>query len=101
MTDKTLTLLGFASKAGKLSYGFNKAVGCAKNGKAKLLICAFDISDKSKKELTFYSQKYNLPFWVLDTDSQTLSSAIGNRCGVVSVNDTGFCKSIIAQEEKR
>ncbi len=98
--NKTLTLLGFASKARKLSYGLNASKESAKNGKSKLLIVCSDISEKSKKEIVFFSEKYKIPFKVLKETMQELSVAVGKECGIVSVNDAEFCKSIKAQEEQ-
>ena len=50
---KALTLLGFAAKAGKLSFGMDAAVKTLKSGKAFLAVAAYDVSDKSRKEIAF------------------------------------------------
>ena len=99
MSAKVLTLLGFASKAGKLSFGMNDSIASAKRGKAKLFVVSNDLSPKSLKEMTFYKTKYNLPLKVLDEDMQTVSSAVGRKCGIIAVLDAGFAKSISSQEE--
>ena len=45
--SKALTLLGFASKAGKLSFGADAALKSLKEKKAKLIVAACDVSEKS------------------------------------------------------
>ena len=88
--------MGFASKAGKLSYGFDASVISAKSKKAKLIVVSEEISSKSSKEIQFYSQKYNIDFILLEgMDIQTVSEAVGRKCGIVSVNDKGFAEAIL------
>ena len=50
MNDKILTLLGFATKAGKLSYGFDAVKTALAQSKSKLVLIANDLSQKSQKE---------------------------------------------------
>lgn len=88
--------MGFASKAGKLSYGFDASIISAKSRKAKLIVVSEEISPKSKKEMQFYSQKNNIDFILLEgMDIQTVSQAVGHKCGIVSVNDKGFADAIL------
>lgn len=95
MTNKVLTLLGFASKAGKLEYGLAKSSESVKLKKAKLLVCACDVSDKSKKEVAFISHNKNLDFVTLeDVTIEVLSVAVGRKCGVIAVCDIGFAQAI-------
>lgn len=100
MKEKTLTLLGFASKSGKLSFGAAAANTALKTKKAKLIVISADVSEKSKKEAVFYADKYNIPHITLDVDMQNLSAAVGNKCGVLSVNDIQFANSILREETK-
>ena len=60
MQSKVLTLLGFASKAGKLQFGMAKSGESVKSGKSALLICACDVSDKSKKEVAFLTNNIRM-----------------------------------------
>ena len=96
MTDKILTLLGFASKAGNLSYGFDSVKTALNKQKSKLVLMAYDISPKTEKEVAFFSEKMNVPNLLLENcDMQTLSHAIGKKCAVLSVNDAQFANSLI------
>lgn len=94
MNSKILTLLGFCSKAGKISYGMNTTVASLKSGAAKVVISAVDTSEKSKKELIFHAEKYGTESLILSVTAEELSHAVGRRCSVLSVNDTGFADAI-------
>lgn len=95
MDSKILTLLGFASKAQKLSFGAAASSQTVKSGKSKLIVISSDISEKSKKEIRFLSDKYGINSIVLDTVSTiTLSNAVGRNCGILSINDSSFASAI-------
>ncbi len=95
MNDKLLTLLGFASKANKLSYGFDAVCGALSQGKSELVLTANDTSQKSKKEISFFCNKFKTRLIVLDNyNMQTLSHAIGHKCAIISVNDISFASGI-------
>lgn len=89
-------MLGFASKAGKLSYGQAASLEAIKKRKTKLLVVASDISAKSQKELKFYADKNKIPYLVLqETGIIELTNAVGRSCGAVSVNDDSFADTIM------
>ena len=95
MNNKTLSLLGFASKSGNLSYGFASCLEALGRKKAKLIICAKGLSEKTKKEITFHAEKVSIEVLTLkNVDIFTLSNSIGHKCGVISVNEIGFAKSL-------
>jgi ribosomal protein L7Ae-like RNA K-turn-binding protein len=93
--NKVLTLLGFASKAGKLDFGSAKTLESINKNRAKLVAYATDLSEKSKKEILFFAHNKNIK--VIDLEDVTieqLSIAVGRKCGVLAVNDNGFADSI-------
>ncbi len=95
VNNKLLTLLGFAAKAGKLSYGMDMSQLAVKTGKSFLVVCAFDVSEKSKKEISFHTNNKNVPFIVLDdVNIETVGKAVGRKCGILSVNDESFAEAI-------
>ena len=101
MLNKNLTLLGFASKAGKLAFGMDAAANSLKSHRAHIIITACDISPKSFKEIAFFSQKYNIPIISFsDCNMERLSKAVGRKCGIISVNDEGFSKALLENFEK-
>ena len=95
--DKVLTLLGFASKSGALCFGAFKTTEAVKRGRAKCVLIAEDISDKSRKETLFYCEKYGALAYVLKgVNIEALSHAVGVKCGVVAVTGETFKNPIIS-----
>ncbi len=95
MSSKALTLLGFASKAGKLQFGMQKTDESIKKNKTKLIVTACDLSDKSKKEILFFARNKNISVVTLnEVTIEKLSTAVGRKCGIISVNDEGFADAI-------
>ena len=95
LNNKILRLLGFAAKAGALSYGFEAAVTSVKASKASLVLVAEDISPKSRKEVAFFADKKAVKnFTLKGFDIKTISDAVGRKCGIISVNDTGFANAL-------
>lgn len=99
LNEKILSLLGFAAKAGKLSYGFEAATGAVETKKSFLVLTASDISAKTRKEIIYYADRNQVMHIALKgIDIKTLSDAVGRKCGIISVNNSGFantCKSYI------
>lgn len=95
MNNKILSLLGFATKAGKLGFGFEATREALRNNKSKLVLIASDISEKSLKEMKFYSEKANVRCIELkDLNLIDISNSVGRKCGIISVNDNGFADAL-------
>ncbi len=95
MNDKFLTLLGFAAKAGRLSFGMDACTAAIKANKTKLALVCSDISAKSRKEIAYFCDKYNAEHICLgDYDIQAVTTAVGRKCGILSVNDSSFADAI-------
>lgn len=95
MNNKILSLLGFATKAGKLSFGFEASVQAIKSSKARLVLVCEDISPRSLKEIRFFADKKNIKYFILKgIDIKALSTAIGRKCGIASVNEVGFADAL-------
>ena len=94
-SEKILSLLGFAAKAGKLSFGTHAATFAIESGRARLVIAAEDISEKSVKELKFKADKKNITVLnLVGIHTAELSKRVGKNCGIVAVNDSGFADAI-------
>lgn len=97
MTDKALTLLGFASKAGALCFGAANTEYAVRRGKAKGVFFASDISAKSRKEILFHCGKFGVKAFELEnTGIDRLTGAVGRKCGVVAVLDDKFNTPLIS-----
>lgn len=100
MTDKILTLLGFAAKSGNLIYGANATIEALKVKKAFLAVAAADVSPKTLKEIQFFAQKNSLPVLSLENERiESLSNAVGRKCGVVALTDRQFAQSVLKAAE--
>lgn len=96
--DKILTLLGFASKARKLSFGMDASCTAIKRKLSHLVVVAEDVSEKSRKEITFAAAKIQVPVITLkNCNMEKLSHAVGKKGGIISVNQIGFAQSIIKE----
>lgn len=96
MSDNpVLSRLGFARKAGRLSFGFAKTKEAILKGKSKLIVIASDISEKSEKETRFFAK--DIPVLKIENTIEEISAAVSFRAGIVSVNDQGFAEAILKQ----
>ena len=94
--DRALTLLGFAAKAGRLSFGMDASIKAIRKRKSFLILAAGDVSEKSQKEIAFFAKKGSVSFVLLERlDIKTVSDAVGRRCGILSVNDSGFADAFL------
>ena len=65
-------------------------------GKSKLIVVASDVSEKSQKEIKFSSSNKDIKVITLeDITIETVSDAVGRKCGIISVNDSGFADAIL------
>jgi len=95
LDNKILTLLGFASKAGKLTFGAALSTEALNTKKARLVIVSSDVSEKSKKEICFYASKAQVNCIILENvTTNILSNAVGRNCGILSINDSSFASAI-------
>ncbi len=97
MTDNILTLLGFAVKAGRVSFGMQAAREALRLERSRLIVVADDLSPKSEKEIRFFADRSSVPVQRLACPMDTMSHALGHKAGIVSVNDDGFADAIRAR----
>ncbi len=93
--DRILQLLGLCRRAGRLKLGSDAAVSSAAQGEARLLLCAEDISENTRKKIKSAADMYGVKFFTLNRTKDSLSAALGKFCTVVAVNDSGFAKKLI------
>ncbi len=95
MNNKFFTLLGFAAKAGKLSFGHDAAKQSIRSGKAKALVVASDASDRLAEEMTGMAD--GIPVFFSGKTIEETGKILGRRAAVLSVNDVGFSDSLNIQ----
>ncbi|MBQ1986157.1 MAG: ribosomal L7Ae/L30e/S12e/Gadd45 family protein [Clostridia bacterium] len=97
MMNRALSNMGLARRAGKLNWGYDTAVEAMKNGDVCLALTAADLSEKTKKNVRFEAEKYNVPFVDTVFSMEEISAAIGKKTGVVVICDAGFAKKLMQE----
>lgn len=95
MQNKFLSLLGMARKANRVSLGYDKALEAVHSGKSFAVFLASDLSEKTKRGLVFASEETDISVITTEYTIFELTSALGSKTGVVSVNDSGFAKKLL------
>jgi len=89
---KVINLLTICRKAGKLTFGFDASKEAILSEKARLIILASDISQKTEKEIRFFAAKTNITVLRTDINIGELSAGTGKKAGVIAVCDEGFAQ---------
>lgn len=100
MKDKALSLLGLARRAGKLEAGFDAAAISAREKRARLLLAARDVSDKTFKNLRYEADRAGIPAVRLEAEMEETGRACGVKAGVLAVTDEGFAKALLGMTEE-
>lgn len=95
--DKVLSLIGLATKAGKIASGEFCTEREVKAGEAKLVIIAEDASDNTKKKFKNMCDFYQVPICCYN-GKEVLGHAMGKELRAsLAVLDDGFARSILKQ----
>ena len=89
---KTADLLGICLKAGKAVKGFDSAMEEVKNGNARCVLTAFDVSPKTFKEAMFSCGRRNVRVYATELTKAELGKLCGKDTGVLAICDPGFAK---------
>jgi len=96
MTNRFLSLLGLAQRAGKLAGGEDKVLQAIQKGKAHLVIVASDASPNTAKKFTDKCTYYKIQL-CREYDRVTLGQATGRTERVViAVTDKGFADAMMS-----
>ncbi len=99
MNDKFLSLLGMARRSGRVSLGHDAVINSIVRSRARLCVMSKEASERLQKEIKHactYENK-NIPVIVTDYSLMELSSAVGSKAAVISVDDEGFAKALISK----
>ncbi|MDO4617755.1 MAG: ribosomal L7Ae/L30e/S12e/Gadd45 family protein [Lachnospiraceae bacterium] len=93
-SNKALSMLGMAARAGKTVSGEFSVEKAVKQGSALLVLLAEDASDNTKKKFNDMCSYRDIPC-LLAADKETLGRAIGKEYrACVAVEDENFAKVI-------
>ena len=96
-SNKVYSMLGLATKAGKVASGEFATDKSVKAGKAWLVIVSEDASDNTKKMFSNMCEFYEVPRYVFGTKEE-LGHAIGKAMrSSLAITDENFAKSIRKQ----
>ena len=95
MNDKTLGIIGLATRARKLVSGWNVCEAAVKKGDAKLVIVAGDAAENTKARFCRSAKNKGIEYRIFGT-----CSGLGRYTGkgdraVLAVTDAGFAKRLI------
>ncbi|MBN2900158.1 MAG: ribosomal L7Ae/L30e/S12e/Gadd45 family protein [Clostridia bacterium] len=94
MENKALTLLGFAAKAGKITYGSESCLIGIQKGKIQLVLMAGDISDHTSEKIERACKRTGVSC-IKCFNRETLSEAVGKYNKVVlGITDASFSEKI-------
>ena len=92
--DPILSRVSMARRAGKLTPGSAAVREAITKKRAKLVLIAADISAKSEKEIKFAANG-KTPIIRIEHTIFEITSAIGIKAGIISIDDQGFASAII------
>ncbi|MCC3376192.1 ribosomal L7Ae/L30e/S12e/Gadd45 family protein [Cohnella sp. REN36] len=93
-TNKALSRLGLAMRAGKLVSGDETVLKAIRAGEARLVLVAEDASDNTRKKVADKCESYGVPL-LIGYSRYELGGAVGKPERVLfAVTDPGFAKLI-------
>ena len=97
MTDKVLSMLSIAAKAGNVASGEFSTEKAVKTGNAYLVIVADDSSANTKKHFSDMTDFYEVPVFFY-SDKESLGHAIGKEFRAsLAITDENLAKAVIAK----
>lgn len=94
MINKIFNILGLASRARKVVSGTDAVIDAIKKKQIYIVIIAEDTSDKSKKNIIYFCEKYNVEYIVfgnIDENSRIIGK---NNRAIIGVSDVNFANGI-------
>jgi ribosomal protein L7Ae-like RNA K-turn-binding protein len=91
-----LSLLGIARRAARLSLGNDATMDSMRQGEARLVILASDLSPRTAKGIKDVAEQEEVAAVQIGATMDEISMALGKRTGIVAVNDAGFAKKMHA-----
>lgn len=94
--EKLKGMLGFAKRAGKLSFGYDAVVKDIKGGKVKAVIISCDAAKRTASNIKEVCENAGVSSAVLPFDKEVLGRSIGrDGVAVAAVTDKSFAKRIL------
>ena len=98
--NKVLSLLGLATKAGKVASGEFSTEKSVKSGRGFLVLVADDASQKTKKKFQTMCDFYEVPIYFI-ADKEELGKFCGKEFRAsLAVQDENFAKAMLKELQK-
>ena len=95
-TDLFLSTLGLARRANKLFFGFDSVAENSR--KITTIFIAKDCSEKTKQNINYIFEQYNVKSDIINYTKVELGYAIGTKpVGIIGIADSGFTKLLKAR----
>ena len=94
--DKALSLLGIARRAGRVTRGFDAVIAEVREGQARLILLAADVSERTERGVRRAGDEGEIPIVKTEYEMADFSAALGVAApvGVVALNDRGFANKM-------
>lgn len=93
--DRLMNLLGLARKAGKLELGSEAVKQAVRKRRAALVLLCGDLSPKTARSVREEAGRAGIHAAELPAEMDTVQAALGQRAGVIAVNDSGFAEALL------
>ncbi len=95
MTNKILSMIGLAVRAGKVKFGAFSTLASCDEGKAKLVIMPADLGASNRRSIEAKCKNTNVKF-ITVADKELLSHAVGRKdVTSVAICDDNFASAIL------
>ena len=99
--NKLCGMLGLARRAGNIACGFDAVKAAVFGGKARLLLYADDISEKTLQRVMFLAAEAGMKPILSGISMEEIGAAVGKApCGIIAILDTHMAKGIVSLLEK-
>lgn len=94
MKKNTLGVIGLAARARGIVIGTNQVLEAIRNGKAKLVLYAYNVSENTRKTLSDKSAYYSVPSEETDITTEELGRSVGHsNTAAIAFIDANFVKA--------
>ena len=84
-----------ARRANRVSLGYEQVLDAVHSGKCYVVFYASDMSEKTVRGIIFASEEWSTKVVSTSYTMQNISDAVGQKTGIVAVNDAGFGKRLL------
>lgn len=97
-TNKILSLLGMARRAGALAAGHDAAVNAVCSGRARLIVLCCDLSERSKRDMRIVAGRHEPkpPVEEIPVTMAQLEASCGIRAGILAVQNQDMATGLLS-----